>query len=577
MNISKPQRFKLFIVFLNFFLLTAVAISSASAQAPFAGLFNQNQSQQKKQLPEYTPQKPGPKIVLPPPPAPEKDRLSTIGFVYVKKYRFNGNTIVSDKELDNIAGPFTNRKISIQELHELRYKITLHYINKGYINSGAVLPDQKVENGVITFKIIEGRLTDLEIIGTKRIKKGYVLKRIDPGREKILNINELQKNLQLLHQNPLISKINVELSPGLMPVEAFLKVAVTESNPFKLSVKYANDYTPASGSLGLGIFIQYLNLSGWGDSISGRYEHTKGADEYSINYTIPINSKGTMIALTHNNTDSQIIEEPFDLIDITSEARNFGISLSHPIIKNPVQELLFTISGEKRNTKTYLFGQSYSFVGNTNTGQIDITIGRLSTDWTIFRPTQVFAIRSVISSGFDILDATSFTMEPDGEFVSWLGQLQWSKRLDIVKGDQMILKYSFQISDNALPSMERFSVGGRNTVRGYREAQLVRDNGQVASIEYRFPIFRLPLLSVSKDLKDGMVQLAPFFDWGKSWNKQGPLKSEVIYSAGAGIRWDPSKNLHAQIYFGKGLKNIENASHDLQNSGIHFLLQWDLF
>jgi len=197
-------------------------------------------------------------------------------------------------------------------------------------------------------------------------------------------------------------------------------------------------------------------------------------------------------------------------------------------------------------------------------------------DWNIYKPTQVLAIRSVLSTGFDIFGATNFVTEPDGEFISWLGQIQWSKRLNTQKADQLILKSSFQLSNGNLPSMERFSVGGTNTVRGYRENQLVRDNGFVASAEYRYPIGRIGFPKISKDLTDGIVQIAPFFDMGVSWNKDGTSRTEKISSVGFGLRWDPSKKIHARIYFGKSLQEIDNTSYNLQDSGVHFLIKWNV-
>lgn len=47
-------------------------------------------------------------------------------------------------------------------------------MNEGYINSGAVIPDQQVIEGRITFKIIEGELTQVEVSGNEQVKtKAY--------------------------------------------------------------------------------------------------------------------------------------------------------------------------------------------------------------------------------------------------------------------------------------------------------------------------------------------------------------------------------------------------------------------
>ena len=59
--------------------------------------------------------------------------------------------------------------------------LTLHYVNNGYVNSGAVIPDQTVADGVITFDIIEGELTRIDLEGNKWFRDGYIRKRLALG------------------------------------------------------------------------------------------------------------------------------------------------------------------------------------------------------------------------------------------------------------------------------------------------------------------------------------------------------------------------------------------------------------
>lgn len=530
-----------------------------------------------KKLPEIPPDEKEPKVILPSPDTlPEDESLSTVPMVYVKGFQFIGNTEIPDQELTEVSRGYINRKISTKELHELRTKLTRYYVDRGFINSGAVLPDQKVSKGIIVFQIIEGRLTDIDIIGTRRVPDALIMARLDMDPDKPLNIFILQQRLQLLHQDRLIKRVNGDLSPGLRPGESTLLIDVEEANPFYFTAEFANDSSPSSGSYGPEFSAGHLNLTGWGDALTGRYQHNEGVDEYYISYSVPVNLHNTRLSVFYDQVDSQIIEPPFDLIDISSETNSVGVSISHPFIKTLEQDLFVSLSGEKRKTSTFLFGDPFAFDENTENGKIKLTVGRLATDWTLYRPTQVFAVRSVISKGFDnLFDATSFDSEPDGDFITWLGQGQLAKRLDLIKGDQLILKTLFQKSNNPLPSMEKFSVGGRNSVRGYRENQFVRDEGLVLSVEYRMPLFRMPLPRFSKTLEDGIVQLAPFADWGRSWNKG--RSADIISSVGAGIRWDPIPEFHVELYYGYGFQDITNPDHDLQDDGIHFYLKWDVF
>lgn len=556
--------------------LTVVGAGPVPAQQPAGGL-NSQQLNTPTPLPEFKPAEPEPKMILPEPEWPVDHMLSNVPFVRVDRFIFEGNTVISDEELNRIALPYTRIKISTRELQRLRRDITLYYVNNGYINSGAVLPDQKVENNTIVIRIIEGRLSDIAINGLKHIRKSYVTGRLSPEPDVPFNINDLQKKLQLLHKSPLIRKINGELSPGLNPGDAFLSVHITEAAPLSGSVTYANDSPPSSGSLGPEAELRHMNLTGRGDSVLGRYKKTRGAEDIHVEYAFPVSSKDTRLGFSYDVTDSSIIEEPFDLIDIKSHSETCALSISHPLIKTADRELTVTVSAENRSSETFLFDRPFSFSNNTRDGRTVINVGRLAVDWQLFRPSEVFAVRTVVSAGFDVFDTTDFIARPDGEFIAVLGQAQWARRLDLVPNDQLICRASFQLANDGLPAMERFSVGGVNTVRGFRENEWVKDNGIAASVEYRMPVFRLPLFHFSRTLRDGMVELAPFADWGRSWNKSGYPDTEIISSIGAGLRWTPTPGIHARVYFAHGLNNVSHDSRDLQDSGVHFYVRCDLF
>jgi hemolysin activation/secretion protein len=105
------------------------------------------------------------------------------------------------------------------------------------------------------------------------------------------------------------------------------------------------------------------------------------------------------------------------------------------------------------------------------------------------------------------------------------------------------------LSNELLLSLEQIAVGGRYSVRGYRENQLVRNNAVIASLEWRIPIVK------EKSWAD-VVQLAPFVDYGRAWNT--PMETpypDDLTSVGIGLRWErrlkPPATLHPQfeIYF----------------------------
>ena len=68
----------------------------------------------------------------------------------------------------------------------------------------------------------------------------------------------------------------------------------------------------------------------------------------------------------------------------------------------------------------------------------------------------------------------------------------------------LLARIAEQLTPDSLLPIEQFDVGGVDTVRGYRQNQLVTDNGVLSTLELHVPVARNP----------GVLELRPFFDIG---------------------------------------------------------------
>jgi hemolysin activation/secretion protein len=109
-------------------------------------------------------------------------------------------------------------------------------------------------------------------------------------------------------------------------------------------------------------------------------------------------------------------------------------------------------------------------------------------------------------------------------------------------------------------------MGGVDTVRGYRQNQLVADNGILGSVEVRIPLTSNP----------NPLQLAPFFEIGTAWNNQDPDPDPgTIASLGLGLRWQISSSLDLRLDYGIPLIEVNNRGDSLQENGLHFSLRYN--
>jgi hemolysin activation/secretion protein len=524
-----------------------------------------------------------------------EQRLSSAASVYVKKFNLDGNTVYSDDDLAFIVSPYEERDISSEELHEVKNKISQFYYINGYVNSGAIIPDQEVSDGHIKIKIIEGILPEISVSGNTWLRSEYISGRlkIATGDGKApLNINVLQDRLKIIKQDPIVENINAYLSPGLKLGEAELEVSVKEARPYFFNFEFSNSNSPSVGAYRGDFIFEHINLTGFGDRIRVKYGVTEGLDTYASKYVFPLNRWGTTFSLIADRSKSDVIIEPFNVLRICGDTTTLGFGLKHPFYKTVASEFIMGLNFERHKSNTYIdTDTNISFTSGVYHGESNVSVVSFSQEWIQKSLTQVIAARSTISLGLDIFDSTHLPMEPDaeellegkkidniptGSFATWLGQFQWINRIE---DTQLITRLDVRLSDSPLLPIEKFAIGGRGTVRGYRENLMTPDNGIVASLEWRIPVGQFHIPALTKNQKMGVITLAPFFDygWGGNTKTQQP-DPKSISSIGLGARWQICEKLYSEIYWGYALRDINDSTeHDLQDEGIHFLITANAF
>jgi hemolysin activation/secretion protein len=523
-------------------------------------------SDEQLQLPGFEPEERPEPLQLPELPAPAPGpELSQQLRVYVRDFRITGNRVIPTKTLDTITAPYENRDITSGELQAVRHALTLYYINQGYINSGAVIPDQQVTNGVIDIHIVEGELTAIDVSGNERLRSGYISKRIELGAGPPLNIVKLGERLQILQQNPLIKRINAALAPGARPGESRLDVAVTEARPYELIVGYDNHQPPSVGGNEARIHGFHRDLTGFGDTLGFEYDRGEGLDEWSINYALPVDRHDTTLALYYDRIDSDVVSDPFDVLDIKGREETWSLSIARPFHLSVNRTFTPGLSLDLRQNKTYLLGEPFAFTTGTDNGRINLSVVRFSQEWLDRGRNQVLAARSLLSAGIDAFGATVNGEPRDGKFIAWLGQFQWARRIPD-SDSQFIFRASAQAANGGLPSIEQYAIGGFDTVRGYRENRLIGDAGLNVSMEVRIPVY-------SSASGKFLLQLAPFIDYGQVKERSGEnISPDNIGSAGVGLLGSFFGRIDMNIYYGYPFRKFDDPNDDLQDKGIFFSL-----
>jgi len=160
--------------------IVCVAATLLAAAPAFAqGVLQTPRERFELRQPKVGEEEPPPELVLPPiPPPPGRAPEAAGERVRVSSFRFEGNTVFSDAELAEVVAPWTGREITSAELRAARDAVTRHYIDAGYVSSGAVLPDQQMQNGVVLVQVVEGRLARVDVEGARWHRPSYFESRL---------------------------------------------------------------------------------------------------------------------------------------------------------------------------------------------------------------------------------------------------------------------------------------------------------------------------------------------------------------------------------------------------------------
>lgn len=526
------------------------------------------------QVPLPRPIPPTPSLELPAEPNPQPDTLipgSIPGKIVVQRFDVVGSTVFSPAELAQITAPFTNRPITFAELMQVQEAITKRYVDQGYITSGAVIPPQTLEQNVVVVQIVEGELEDILVTGTRRLNPNYVRSRLAIGARKPLNREKLLQALQLLQFNPLIQSISAELSSGPRPGTNFLEVRVNEAKTFNAQIDLDNNRSPAVGSLRRGARITEANLLGQGDVLQVGYANTTGSNVIDFNYAYPVNPRNGTVSVNFEQSWNRIVEEPFDPLDIKANSFNLSLNFRQPIIETPNRLVALGVSAYRRESQTSILGVPLKLsAGANDEGLTRVSALRFFQEWVERGSQFVLAARSELSVGVDAFDAWLDTPPPNGRFFYWRGQLQWVRQF--AADTFFILRSDMQLADRPLSPFDQFSVGGWNTVRGYRQDLLLADNGITASAEFRYPILRL-------NQGRGVLQVTPFVDVGNVWNSNQSLNPDpnFLASVGLGLRWQQGNLLTFHLVWGIPLVSVDSSKDTWQEKGLTFSLVYNLF
>ncbi len=453
---------------------------------------------------------------------------------FINKIEINKTEVLTDQELAGILNLYQNREVTITELNQAVAEINQLYRQKGYLTCKAILPPQKIENGVVEIKLVEGRLGEIFVEGNNYTDEVYFLKRISLKEADLFQLQSLENDLQYFNNTNDGVQLKAELAPGKKTgtVDLYLKAAERPHTQYALFMDNAG--RDQTGLYRLGFSAANNSLIGYQDRLSLFLLRAEGTVAGSVSYDFPLSIKGSRLGIGYSKNQTQIIAGDFQSVDIQGDYSEYNLSLTKPMLVEEYKKVDGFFELHVKESDTYFSGAKL-LTADVKTAVVG------------------FANQSVDEKGIWNF-RNSFTRGELGEkqlFSKY--NLSFVRQKSLEKG-VLTTTFTGQLTtDHMLPSSEQFSIGGMATIRGYEEGRLTGDQGYCFNVE------------VSEQINE-KLQGFIFLDHGGVFpykgNEEEINHDDYLTSTGLGFLVNIKKNLTGKIVLGLPLElDDEPAFH----------------
>ena len=479
------------------------------------------------------------------------------GKLKINKIVVGKPNIFQPDELNAVLAKYEGREITIDELRHIQTTLSKYYYESGYVNSGVIIPDQTIKNGVIHIDPVQGRLSRVRVSGNHAVSKIYIYNTLKKGISVPLNVRSLQQSLVELRQDPLIANVKARLLPGEQLGQSILMLDIKEKSPYFLNIE-ANNYKPVSiGQYSFMVNGGHRNLTGLQDTLKANVDFAQGLQNMGLDYSVPLQTRNIRLFANYNYAAFQVVDSVFSKLDVGGSTTSLGAGLSIPLIRST--QIDFSIRGGMDYRH-----MTYSIAGDTAREPSSSPV-YMALDASIKRATFAGAISMGERHG---LKLGSTNQQSDlRSFDAGVGQLYMAYRP--FGRIEWIVNLNGQLALNELPAVEKFAMGGANSVKGYRQNIYVRDSGAVALAHVKIPVYR------------SKVFVLPFVDYGTTWERTdgflGGNSRKELLSVGLGMQWHITKAFYSEFSWGTPLIDVKGVEDQQQSGGVYAMLNYKVF
>ncbi|RAH34195.1 ShlB/FhaC/HecB family hemolysin secretion/activation protein [Pantoea agglomerans] len=449
-------------------------------------------------------------------------------------------SLITPDTQKRLVAPYINQCLSLDRINQLVRAISEWYVQRGYITSRAFLTEQNLSHGTLNITVLEGKLEAIHLQGASARQLNMAF----PTRAgRILNLRDIEQGMEQINRLR-TTPVQIEIIPSSQPGYSIVNLTSTPEFPLTLGLNMDNSGQRSTGIGQLSGSLVGNDLLGVADRwfVSGgrssAFSDWRDAQNFQAGVSVPYGYGLLDYSYSWSNYHSRFNANSFDWYSNGDNISNrlsgswvlfrngqiktgLQVGLNHYVSHNWLNETLLQSSSRKLTSLQIGFNHTQKIAGGVAT------------------------LNPMLSRGMPWFDAESDKGKsddfPKAEFRKW--SVSSSYQRPVTQKMWWLSSFYAQWSPDRLYGSERLTIGGENSVRGYKEQYLSGDVGGYLRNELNYSLFTLPAIG------EVSTTLALDGGWLQS-DKQDRYAAGTLWGSSVGLG---TRNAHVSTQLSLGI------------------------
>ncbi|ENV09419.1 hypothetical protein F966_02076 [Acinetobacter higginsii] len=410
--------------------------------------------------------------------------------IWVTKVQIEGNQQIATAVLHDLVKPLENKNNVLADLQLSAEQITQYYKKQGYFLAKAYLPKQKLENGILVIRVLEGQLGQVLLNNQSKIKDTTIKRFTDQiPHHQALQQQQSNQTLLLISDLAGVGQIQANLQAGEQTGQTDLVLDILGQPTWLGRIGIDNSGSSYTGKYRLSSYLESNSLLGYGEKLSAQLlGSNQDLVSGSLNARFPVTGTGLWLGGGYSRTEYELGEQ-FKQLDATGTSENYNLNLIYPLIRSQKTNLNLKLLAEKRKLFDEIAATNTETSKQIEASRISLNFSRMD-DWGIGDAKGginqfelITTIGNLNIQSPSALNIDRLSAKTQGSFNKY--ELKLSRQQRLTASSWLTSELYGQLASKNLDSAEKFSL---NQMRAYPAAEGLGDQGWGASINFYYQL-----------------------------------------------------------------------------------------